>query len=131
MSCYTSAELSEEYTTVYINAFIEQKKIDASYDNSTACDSYDNIIDIFDKKIQVKTHTIVSNGKHAAIKRKVKKEHQFTQLMVTGAIGVDAFSQHAMTFVKRHKNRKREINLVRLSKIDANTSNHNFSKRDE
>lgn len=96
-----------------------------------------------------KEHKKVSLGTRAQRARTVKKMNNFAQAVLTGTIDqtkkntkkykesivgqvfTDALPQHEKTLSKRREHRKREINLARLSKTNANTANPSLSEQRE
>ena len=149
MSCYTSAERSEETADdaldieYYKNLAIwmrEQEMKREEQEEDSYYESYEPVI---------KEHKILSRGTRAQRTRKVKKMNNFAQAVLTGTIDqtkknikkykksiigqafTDALPQDAKTLAARREHRKREINHARLSKIDANTAGPSPSEQRE
>ena len=149
MSCYTSAERSEEtaddaadmeYYKNVAKWMREQEMKREEQEEDSYYESYEPVI---------KEHKILSRGTRAQRTRKVKKMNNFAQAVLTGTIDqtkkntkkykksiigqvfTDALPQHTKTLDARHEHRKREINHARLSKIDANTAGPTPSEQRE
>jgi len=146
MSCYTSAERSEnaadaaeeeEYYKNLAKWMREQEmKREEEQEKDSHYESYEPVYDVRNK---------VSRGTRAQRTRNVKKINNFAQAILTGTIDqtkknakkyacqvfADALPQHAKTLSKRREHRKREINLARLSKTNANTANPSLSEQRE
>lgn len=152
MSCYTSAEMSEnaaddaEEEEYYRNLAIwmrEQEKKREEEEQKNEYDYYESYEPIY------REHNKVSRGTHAQRRRSLMKMNNFAQAVLTGTIDqtkkntkkyknsivgqvfTDALPQHVKTLDARREHRKREINLARLSKIDTNTANPTLSEQRE
>ena len=148
MSCYTSAERSEdagdEEYYKYVAAWIEeQEEKRKAQDEKNEDDYYASY------KPGSKEHNNVSQGTRAQRDRKVKKMKNLAQAVLTGTLDqtkkntkkyknlivgqvfTDALPQHTKTLATRREHRKREIDLARLSKIDANTAGPTPSEESE
>jgi hypothetical protein len=147
MSCYTSAERSENAADVaeeeeyYKNLAKwmreqEMKREEEEQEKDSHYESYEPVYDVRNK---------VSRGTRAQRTRNVEKMNNFAQAILTGTIDqtkknakkyacqvfTDALPQHEKTLSKRREHRKREINLSRLSKTNANTANPSLSEQRE
>jgi hypothetical protein len=109
-------------------------------------------VDYNDQEIHMKDSNRVSRGTDAQRKRNKRNNEAEAQIIVTGTLDmskenknyikkyqgsianqevVDELPQHAKTLDARREHRKREINLARLSKIEANTSGPTLSEQRE
>ena len=149
MSCYTSAEKSEntaddaediEYYKNLAKWMREQEMKRQEQEEDSYCEFSEPVY---------KEHNKLSRGTRAQRARSVKKMNDFAQAVLTGTIEqtkkntkkykksivgqvfTDALPQDAKTLAARREHRKREINLARLSKIEANTSGSTPSEQRE
>jgi hypothetical protein len=127
--------LEDEHYLDEVAAFIKQKEDEMEEQKQKNEDAYYASYEPVSKE-----HKKLSRGTRAQRERKDNKMKNLAQAVLTGTLDqtkkntkkyknsivgqvfVDALPQYVKTLSKRREHRKREINLARSSKIDANTA---------